>query len=216
VQLRKLYDPQQFPGAGVLPIFDRMFGSKRTGVCAMGVEANPHHTQYLSTLNTYFKQRGYQAMILTEVAASTHSGTASFFLDAGSPVEWGASLTQGQWQHNPEDSTGKNEVRVQLLDLKAFVTGIVRPILQQELVATGNRAARACIQHFCDSAAHAAPLLAVQLLMTLCNCSAAHSWFSLALHKLFAQRCKAHWRCRIATVARAHSRAAVDSTHGMR
>jgi hypothetical protein len=141
VQLRKLYDPQQFPDSAVLPIFDQMLGSQRSGVCAIGVEANPHHTQYLTTLNTYFKQRGFQALILTEVAASVHGGTASLFLDADSPVEWGASLTQGQWQRNNE---GKKEVRVQLLDLTAFVTGIVRPILQQELAATGNRAALAC------------------------------------------------------------------------
>uniref|UniRef100_A0A383WDS8 Uncharacterized protein n=1 Tax=Tetradesmus obliquus TaxID=3088 RepID=A0A383WDS8_TETOB len=133
VQLRKLYDPQQFPGAAVLPIFDRVFGNQRSGVCAIGVEANPHHTQYLQTLNSYFKQRGYQALILTEVAASVHSGTASFFLDADSPVEWGASLTHGKWQKN---SKVKAKVRVQLLDLLAIMTEVVRPILHQEFAAT--------------------------------------------------------------------------------
>jgi hypothetical protein len=43
VQLRKLYDPQQFPNATVLPVFDKMFGMQRKGVCAVGVEANVHH-----------------------------------------------------------------------------------------------------------------------------------------------------------------------------
>jgi hypothetical protein len=65
VQLRKLYDPQQFPAAAVLPILDRTFGSQRLGVCAIGVEANPHHTQYLEQLNCFFKSKGYQAVVLT-------------------------------------------------------------------------------------------------------------------------------------------------------
>jgi hypothetical protein len=144
VQLRKLYDPKQFPGAPVLPIFDKAFGKQRSGVCAIGVEANPHHTPYLGTVNAYFHKRGYQAVILTEVAASTRNGTASFFLDADSPVEWGASLTKGGWQRNNASSGAKVEAHVQLLNLPAFVTGIVRPILQQEYTATGGSACAAC------------------------------------------------------------------------
>jgi hypothetical protein len=139
VQLRKLYDPQQFPGAPVLPTFDKAFGKQRSGVCAIGVEANPHHTPYLTTVNAYFQQRGFQAVILTEVAASIRSGTASFFLDSGSPMEWGASLTKGSWQENNDSESGATvEAQVQLLNLPAFVEGIVRPILQQEYAATGG------------------------------------------------------------------------------
>ncbi|WIA32061.1 hypothetical protein OEZ86_002913 [Tetradesmus obliquus] len=138
VQLRKLYNPEQFPGAPVLPIFDKAFSKQRSGVCALGVEANPHHTPYLNTVNGFFQQRGYQALILTEVAASIRNGTASFFLDSGSPVEWGASLTKGGWQKNNGSSGAKVEAHVQLLNLPAFAAGIVRPILQQELAATGR------------------------------------------------------------------------------
>jgi hypothetical protein len=140
VQLRKLYDPQQFPGAAVLPIFDRVFGSQRSGVCAMGVEANPHHTQYLEQLNGFFKSRGYQAVVLTETAASIKKGSASFFLDHttddqrddGNPTEWAASLQQGKW-HQAKAS-------VPLLDLPSFIMDVVRPILLQEEQSTGETA----------------------------------------------------------------------------
>ncbi|WIA44390.1 hypothetical protein OEZ86_007159 [Tetradesmus obliquus] len=137
--LRKLYDPQQFPGAAVLPIFDRIFGSQRSGVCAIGVEANPHHTQYLEQLNGFFKSRRYQAVVLTETAASIKTGTASFFLDHSSdqqsdvanPTEWAASLQQGTWH--------QGQATVPLLDLPSFVMDVVRPILQQEQHSTGRR-----------------------------------------------------------------------------
>jgi hypothetical protein len=137
VQLRKVYDPQQFPNAAVLPIFDRVFGSQRSGVCAIGVEANPHHTPYLEELNAFFKSKGYQAVVLTETAASIKTGIASFFLDFSSatvpdpanPTEWAASLQQGDWH--------RGEAQVALLDLPSFVMEVVRPILQQEQQVTG-------------------------------------------------------------------------------
>jgi hypothetical protein len=52
------------------------------------------------------------------VAAATHSGSATFYWDQDSPVEWGASLTQGDWQKN-HDGENKTVVKaqVQLLDL---------------------------------------------------------------------------------------------------
>jgi hypothetical protein len=144
-----LYNPQQFPNSKVLPVFDHVFGRLRKGVCALGVEANPHHTAYLKQLNAYFQAQGYQALVLTEVAASSRSGSATFYTDAGSPVEWGASLTQGDWQRHSNGSTGATEV--QLLDLPAFMMDVVRPILQQELLTTGNVLER---QHVCTGTYH--------------------------------------------------------------
>lgn len=134
VQIRKLYNAHQFPDAPVLPVFEKVFGSDRAGVCAIGVEANPHHTAYLQTLNSYFFEQGYPAIILTEVAASTRSGRASFFLDPNSPVEWGASLTSGAWQTN---NNGSVKADVELLNLPSFIADVVRPILKQELHTAG-------------------------------------------------------------------------------
>ena len=44
VQIRKLFEPEKYPGAAVLPIFDQFFGpaeSRRGSVCAFGFEVNP-------------------------------------------------------------------------------------------------------------------------------------------------------------------------------
>jgi hypothetical protein len=168
VQVRKLYNPQQFPNASVLPIFDRIFGSQRSGVCAVGVEANPHHTPYLEELNSFFHSRGYQAVVLTETAASIKTGSASFFLDFSSanapdpanPTEWAASLQQGDWH--------RGEAKVQLLDLPAFVMDVVRPILQQEQQMTGEQQRRLCGIH--GKVSHRLVVLELVLLHLLLFC----------------------------------------------
>ena len=62
VQVRKLYQPELYPGAEVLPVFDNSFGNiyQRRNlsnklcpsddcnyICAVGFEPNSHHTEYL-------------------------------------------------------------------------------------------------------------------------------------------------------------------------
>lgn len=135
VQLRKLYNPEQFKDAPVLPLFDSIFGMNRSRVCSIGIEANPHHTEYLETINSYFERKQYPGVVITEMAASVHPGTATFHLDTQSPVQWGASLTRGGWQNNGNDTT--TQVTVHLLPLPTFLIEVVRPIVLQTKEATG-------------------------------------------------------------------------------
>lgn len=64
VQLRKLYNPWQFPNATMLGLFNTTYGVDRRHVCAFGIEANPVHNEYLTTLNAYFGNRSYQAIVI--------------------------------------------------------------------------------------------------------------------------------------------------------
>jgi hypothetical protein len=137
VQLRKLYDPWQFPDAPIHKLFNETFGLDHTRICALGVEANPVHTPWLTQLNAYFRHKGYQAIVLTETAASINSGHATFHLDHGSPVEWGASLSFGTWQGHSNETT--NEATVTLLDLPGFLADIVRTIITQEVREFGRK-----------------------------------------------------------------------------
>ena len=72
VQIRKLYRPQQFPAASVLPIFDRRFGTNRSRVCAVGFEPNKAITSYLETVNDWFHKHSYQALFFVETAVSNY------------------------------------------------------------------------------------------------------------------------------------------------
>lgn len=129
-QIRKLYDPWQFPKAAILDLYNETYGANRSGVCTLGVEANPVHTPYLSKLNGYFRSKSYQALVLTETAASISTGKVTFHLDHGSPVEWGASLAAGSWQGR--SNTTSNDAAVWTLDLPAFVADVVRPLVAQQ------------------------------------------------------------------------------------
>jgi hypothetical protein len=137
VQLRKLYDPQQFWLAKVLPLYRRVFGSNRSRVCALGVEPNPAHTRYLRTLNAYFRARGYQALVLTETAVSTAGGRATLHTDPGNPVEWGASLTLTPGR-DPR-VTRHHVANVSLLDLPRLLAGVVLPLAHATELGTGRR-----------------------------------------------------------------------------
>ena len=128
-QIRKLYDPWQFPNAHVLGLFNHTFGHNRSSVCAIGIEANPVHTPYLTKLNAYFRRKGYQAIVLTETAASIKTGRMVLHQDHGSPVEWGASLAAGAWQKHSDKVP--NEAVVSTMDVPAFVADIVRPLVKQ-------------------------------------------------------------------------------------
>lgn len=136
-QLRKLYNPSQFPGAPVLDLFDATFGQERSRVCALGVEANPAHTLYLTVLNAYFRRKGYPVLVLTETAASVRSGQATFHQDPGLTHELGASLASGTWQRQTQQQD--TEVTVPLFDLPAFMSDVVRPMLLQEQWRSGRK-----------------------------------------------------------------------------
>lgn len=133
VQIRKLYDPLKFPGAKVLPVFDRYFGTNRTKVCAVGFEPNIAHKAYLETLNAHFEKRGLPAYVFTEVAVSSHRGNTTFFTDSVSPKdkhEWAASLV-------PLRHTN-GSITVQLVDLQNFIMNFVVPTVQAQKQKTGK------------------------------------------------------------------------------
>lgn len=56
VQIRKLFEPQLYPGAAILRHFDEAFGTSRAslqGLCAIGFEPNPLHTPALKVGHRY-------------------------------------------------------------------------------------------------------------------------------------------------------------------
>lgn len=133
VQIRKLYAPEKFPGASILPVFDEYFGRDRTKVCAVGFEPNSAHTPYLNTLNHFFKTRMFPAYIFTEVAVSSHRGTSRFYKDpqaAQDKHEWGASLAA--WNARSSES----HITVQLVDLHNFILDFVVPLIKAHELRT--------------------------------------------------------------------------------
>lgn len=136
VQIRKLYDPDKFPGAKIHPLFDAYFGRERSKVCSVGFEPNSAHVPYLESLNDHFQQRGLPGYVFTGVAASSHRGSMSFYTDARSPQdkhEWAASLAA--WHRNESGPT----ITVQLVDLQNFMMDFVIPLVTAQRARSGKR-----------------------------------------------------------------------------
>ena len=63
VQIRKLFEPEKYPNAPVLPLFDLFFGdvqSRRESVCAFGFEVNTKHQQRLEEVEACYGQMGWK------------------------------------------------------------------------------------------------------------------------------------------------------------
>lgn len=107
VQVRKLFEPEKFPGAFTLPLFEKRFGSPEarrapgnvSGICALGFEPNPNWEKKLGALTSEFQEKGYFVHFYP-YAVSGSDGTATFEVsDSDNLMDWGAhvmSLMQGR------------------------------------------------------------------------------------------------------------------------
>ena len=70
VQIRKLYQPELYPGAEVLPTFEKLFGpAPRCHVCSIGFEPNPHHNQTLNDVEGALRGAGAPVRIFRAAAS---------------------------------------------------------------------------------------------------------------------------------------------------
>ena len=101
VQIRKLFQPEKYPGATILPLFDDWMGPDRhmnPDVCAVGIEANPVHLDTLKRLEKCYLSKNWKTFFLAPYAASNVTGdTISFFgkkgaTDGKGNNDWGAGI----------------------------------------------------------------------------------------------------------------------------
>lgn len=124
VQIRKLYQPQSYPGAAILPFFNEMFVNatqNRTNICSFGFEPNYIHTARLQQLQSTYRSMGYPTVIFTGVAVDRVTGNATFYHDVKAipeQHEWGASLFN--WQNQGQ----KVAFNVLTVDLAAFINNM--------------------------------------------------------------------------------------------
>ena len=125
VQVRKLFEPSRYPNAPVLPLFDEYFGTQRNqdkGLCAIGVEMNPHHDARLLALQQHYQHTcGYAFHVMNGTAASTFDGETVFWSDNQFQYnEWGASTIRSDRSSEP--------VSVRAIDLATFILHEIKPI----------------------------------------------------------------------------------------
>ena len=102
VQIRKLYEPDKFPGAAVLPIFERYFGPAAgrnlSAVCAMGWEPNPVDTARLARLQAAYRRCGWRVKIHAETGVAARQEVAQL-ARLGEQGLWAASQVLSENTH---------------------------------------------------------------------------------------------------------------------
>mmetsp|Transcript_26915 Transcript_26915/g.66630 ORF Transcript_26915/g.66630 Transcript_26915/m.66630 type:complete len:156 (-) Transcript_26915:753-1220(-) len=128
-------------GGGLLAhLFDTRFDpdplERRRTVCALAIEGNPHHTLKLKALEARYRAHGARATFLTETAAASEDGVATFYVDetAGGHQhnEWGSSLFS--YAGNTKAHAGHtNGVNVAIVDLTALIaTTVLDRVMPEE------------------------------------------------------------------------------------
>ena len=124
VQIRKLYEPKKYPGAGILPYFEKYFPNAANNedslICAIGFEANFKHVETLKDIQKCYQSLGWNAYFFAPRAVSVIDGqNLTFYTDPTQVKEgegnndYGASL-----QHHTESFIGRT---VKSLDLVPFI-----------------------------------------------------------------------------------------------
>jgi len=121
VQVRKLFEPEKYPGAPVLSYFRRHFGSpeerRQPGrVCAIGFEANPLRMERLRGLEECYNSLGWRTHFVGPRAVlNTDNETIDFMQDRFKGQGLAASMFANKW-------SDENKVhKVQTIHLGKFI-----------------------------------------------------------------------------------------------
>ena len=113
VQLRKLYEPDRYPRAKVLPFFREAFGqSERSSfchVCSIGFEPSPDKRSRLSQLQRFYRAAGAPMMIFHAAASDTDGIT----MISGADLSAGSTLAGGVAKDADPSRSAQHAVRTQ-------------------------------------------------------------------------------------------------------
>ena len=74
VNIRKLYEPDKYPGAPALRLFNETFGPSRCRVCSIALEPNPMHATRLAELAQRYQQAGVGVLVIGAAVSSDTDG----------------------------------------------------------------------------------------------------------------------------------------------
>lgn len=120
VQFRKLYEPDAFPGAPILPVFDNYFGpGNRSDVCSFGFEPNPRHVVALEAVVARYTRPG--RIVSVERAAAGCADAGGQFIpdttpDAQANAEWGAAV-----KALPPGASAPDSGSIRVIDIVAWL-----------------------------------------------------------------------------------------------
>jgi len=142
VNVRKLYEPEKYPGAKLLPVLQQKFGDpekrrssgKTNGICALGFEPNPQHFEHLKKLESAYTDEGYHVHFYP-FAAWRDDGFMSLNTTSKRAANSEDKNTQGA--HLSMKSRmwpGSKDIMVRTADLSAFAKSLPPSSIQLMLM----------------------------------------------------------------------------------
>ncbi|XP_052818534.1 uncharacterized protein LOC128244582 [Mya arenaria] len=127
VQVRKLFEPNLYPNASIIPVFDRVFGNiseRQRYVCAFGFEANPRHMKRLIFIEKSYKNKGFQVDFYHLAVSDRDNDRVTIFSETNFDLDWGAGILD-QAINNKANMT---KYKVHTVDIVRFIVEIINPL----------------------------------------------------------------------------------------
>ncbi|XP_052815631.1 uncharacterized protein LOC128242502 [Mya arenaria] len=127
VQIRKLFEPNLYPNASIIPVFDRVFGNiseRQRYACAFGFEANPRHMKRLKFIEESYKNKDFRVDFYHLAVSDRDNDTVTIFSETNFDLDWGAGIID-QAINNKANMT---KYKVHTVDIVRFIVEIINPL----------------------------------------------------------------------------------------
>ncbi|XP_052760222.1 uncharacterized protein LOC128203023 [Mya arenaria] len=127
VQVRKLFEPNLYPKALIIPVFDRVFGNifeRQKYACAFGFEANPRHMKRLKFIEESYKNKGFQVDFYNLAVSDRDNAIVTIFSETNFNLDWGAGILD-QAINNKANMT---RYKVHTVDIVKFIVETINPL----------------------------------------------------------------------------------------
>ena len=139
--IRKFFEPEKYPDALLLPIYDKYFGTienrrsksmKDNGnmVCAVGFEPNPNHTFHLKMLETAYQKCGWNIQMMTRTGIASNQGESKFYhaVSPNNGLNMGGGILSPNLNRNKDRTQGNvitQQNKIRLVRLSNFLKNVV-------------------------------------------------------------------------------------------
>ncbi|XP_052791352.1 uncharacterized protein LOC128225413 [Mya arenaria] len=127
VQIRKLFEPALYPGAEILPYFDKIFGNvdhRRKYACAFGFEANPRHFSRLKYIENAYRRKGFRVTFYNNAVSNEQNKNVTIYSETNFDLDWGAGILDVAI-HDKENMT---RYEVPTVDIVKFINKEIKPL----------------------------------------------------------------------------------------
>jgi hypothetical protein len=120
VQVRKLFEPECYPGSNLYTEFLKDTSAQERSVCAVGFEPNKMHTDRLRRVERHLQKRGFRASFFTETGVGGRDGFETMSTDN--------DVNNHFWGFGTARRAGSESLRVRIMNAGKFIHDNITPM----------------------------------------------------------------------------------------